>query len=139
MRQCLPELADTILQAWEAYQCSRRDTHLPFLLSGKEVSERKRQQRLIKTLQIYSFLPPPRQVHIWFIFNEICKIVLRTACNAEFFFKFFRPENLFVAKISKFCIKDMEIYPNFVRKIREASYADQEDMVRGKQNICSVR
>ena len=59
MRQCLPELADTILQAWEAYQCSRRGTHLPFLLSGKEVSERKRQQRLIKTLQIYSFLPPP--------------------------------------------------------------------------------
>lgn len=59
MRQCLPELADTILQAWEAYQCSRCDTYLPFLLSGKEVSERKRQQRLIKTLQIYSFLPPP--------------------------------------------------------------------------------
>lgn len=138
MRQCLPELADTILQAWEAYQCSRCDTYLPFLLSGKEVSKRKRQQRLVKTLQIYSFLPP-RQVHIWFIFNEICKIVLRTACNAEKFFKFFRPENLFVAKISKFCIKDIEIYPNFVRKIREASYADQEDMVRGKQNICSVR
>lgn len=65
--------------------------------------------------------------------------MLRTACNAEKFFKFFRPENLFVAKISKFCIKDIEIYPNFVRKIREASYADQEDMVRGKQNICSVR
>lgn len=62
-----------------------------------------------------------------------------TACNADNFGKFFRPENLFVAKISKFCIKDMEIYPNFVRKIREASYADQEDMVRGKQNICSVR
>lgn len=48
-------------------------------------------------------------------------------------------KNLFVAKISKFCIIDMEIYPNFVRKIREASYADQEDMVRGEQNICSVR
>lgn len=62
-----------------------------------------------------------------------------TACNADNFGKFFRPENLFVAKISKFYIKDMEIYPNFVRKIREASYADQEDMVRGKQNICSVQ
>ena len=34
---------------------------------------------------------------------------------------------------------DMEIYPNFVRKIREASYADQEDMVRWEQDICSVR
>lgn len=39
-----------------------------------------------------------------------------TACNAENFGKYFRPENLFVAKISKFCIIDMEIYPNFVRK-----------------------
>ena len=65
--------------------------------------------------------------------------MLRTACNADNFGKFFRPENLFVAKISKFCIIDIEIYPNFVRKIREASYADQEDMVRGKQNICSFR
>lgn len=62
-----------------------------------------------------------------------------TACNAENYGKFFRPENQFVAKISKFHIIDMEIYPSFVRKIREASYADQEDMVRGKQNICSVR
>ncbi len=61
-----------------------------------------------------------------------------TACNADNFGKFFRPENLFVAKISKFCIIDMEIYPNFVRK-REASYADQEDMVRWEQDICSVR
>lgn len=138
MRQCLPELADTILRAWEAYQCSRYSTYLPFLLSGKEVSERKRQQRLVKTLQIYSFYPP-RQVHIWFIFNHICKIVLRIACNADNFGKFFRPEKLFVAKISKFCIIDMEIYPNFVREKREAGYADQEDMVRGKQNICSVR
>ena len=39
-----------------------------------------------------------------------------TTCNVENFGKFFRPENLFVAKISKFCIIDMEIYPNFVRK-----------------------
>lgn len=62
-----------------------------------------------------------------------------TACNAENFGKFFRPGNLFVAKISKFCIIAIKIYPNFVRKIREASYVDQEDMVRGKQNICSVR
>lgn len=61
-----------------------------------------------------------------------------TACNAETSGKFFRPENLFVAKISKFCIIDMEIYPNFVKK-KGGSYADQEDMVRGKQNICSVR
>ena len=65
--------------------------------------------------------------------------MLLTACNAENFFKFFRPENLFVVKISKFYIKDMEIYPNFVRRIREASYADQEDMVRWEQDICSVR
>lgn len=64
MRQCLPELADTILQAWEAYQCSRCDTYLPFLLSGKEVSKRKRQQRLVKTLQIYSFLPPPSSSYL---------------------------------------------------------------------------
>lgn len=61
-----------------------------------------------------------------------------TACNADNFGKFFLTENLFVAKISKFCIIDMEIYPNFVRK-REASYADQEDMVRWEQDICSVR
>lgn len=39
-----------------------------------------------------------------------------TACNADNFGKFFRPENLFVAKISKFCIIDMKIYPNFVRE-----------------------
>lgn len=57
----------------------------------------------------------------------------------ENFGKYFRPENLFVAKISKFCIIDMKIYPNFVREKMEAGYADQEDMVRGKQNICSVR
>lgn len=62
-----------------------------------------------------------------------------TTCNVENFGKFFRPENLFVAKISKFCIIDMKTYPNFVRKKKEARYADQEDMVRGKQNICSVR
>lgn len=62
-----------------------------------------------------------------------------TACNADNFGSFFRTENLFVAKISKFCIIDMKIYPNFVRKIREASYADQEDMVRGEQDICTVR
>lgn len=62
-----------------------------------------------------------------------------TAFNADNFGKFFRPENLFVAKISKFCIIDMKIYPNFVKKIREASYADQEDMVRWEQDICSVR
>lgn len=139
MRQCLPELADTILQAWEAYQCSRRGTYLPFLLSGKEVSERKRQQRLIKTLQIYSFLPPP----VKFIFGSFSMRFAKSCSGLpvtrKFFSSFFRPENLFVVKISKFCIKDMEIYPNFVRKIREASYADQEDMVRGKQNICSVR
>ena len=60
MRQCLPELADTILQAWEAYQCSRYDTYLPFLLSGKEVSERKRQQRLSKRHKYIVFYPPPR-------------------------------------------------------------------------------
>ena len=63
--------------------------------------------------------------------------------SADRNFEFAQPvngeKNLFVAKISKFCIIDMEIYPNFVRKIREASYADQEDMVRGKQNICSAR
>lgn len=62
-----------------------------------------------------------------------------TACNAETSGKFFKPENLFAVKISKFCIIDMITYPNFVRKIREASYADQEDMVRGKQDICTVR
>lgn len=39
-----------------------------------------------------------------------------TACNADNFGKFFRPENQFVAKISKFCIIDMKIYPNFVRE-----------------------
>lgn len=65
--------------------------------------------------------------------------MLRTACNADNFGKFFRPENLFVAKISKFCIIDMKMYPNFVREKKGGSYADQEDMVRGKQNICSVR
>ena len=103
------------------------------------MSKRKRQQRLVKTLQIYSFLPPP----VKFIFGSF-SIKFAKSCSGlpvtqNLLDSFFRPENLFVAKISKFHIKDMEIYPNFVRKIREASYADQEDMVRGKQNICSVR
>ena len=92
MRQCLPELADTILQAWEAYQCLQRGTYLPFLLSGKEASERKRQQRPKKLYKFIAFTPPS-QVHIWFIFNGIREILLTTACNAESFGKFFSAES----------------------------------------------
>lgn len=104
MRQCLPELADTILQAWEAYQCSRCNTYLPFLLSGKEVSERKRQQRLVKTLQIYSFLPPVK-----FIFGSF-SIKFAKSCSGlsvtrNFFSSFFGLKICSLRKFLNFALK----------------------------------
>lgn len=105
MRQCLPELADTILQAWEAYQCSRYGTYLPFLLSGKEVSKRKRQQRLVKTLQIYSFLPPP----VKFIFGSF-SIKFAKSCSGlpvtrKFFSSFFGRKICSLLKFLNFVLK----------------------------------